>query len=230
MARIKQPAIAGIYKITSPSGKVYIGQSWNYIKRKYKYKLNKEPRQRHIFNSIEKYGYEAHIFELIHELPLDSTQEIMDNYEILYHDLYKDCGVKMLNIKEPGRGGKNSEETKKRMKENNWNAKHKGELSPSWGKKHTPQHIAASHPKGEKSAMFGRKGVLHPRFGIPQPESFKEVCRKKVVDTRNNEIFDSIEIAALAFKIDSTTLCKILKRKYKGSPNRLSFLQYYKPQ
>lgn len=229
MARIKLLPIIGIYKITSPVGRVYIGQSWNIAKRKGKYSINKEPRQRFIYHSINKYGWEAHKFEIIHELPPDVTQDVLDTYEVLYWQLYTDCGVKMLNIREPGRGGRNSEETKKRMSENNWNAKHKGELSPSWGKKHTPEHIekCASKRRGKLHSMFGKFGKEHQRYGVPQPDSFLESCRKKVIDTRDNTVFPSVQQAADYFKVHETTLCKYLKGKLKNT--KFPFLEYYKP-
>lgn len=101
----------GIYKITSPTGKVYIGQSWVLDKRIKKYK-HCSVTQGYIYNSLNKYGWDNHKFEIVHELPSDVTQSVLDTYEIFYWQQYKDCGVKMLNIKEPGSGGKHSEETK----------------------------------------------------------------------------------------------------------------------
>lgn len=55
----------GIYKITSPSGKVYIGQSKNIYKRwKAYYGLNcvQQPK---IYNSLMKYGVDRHKFEVL---------------------------------------------------------------------------------------------------------------------------------------------------------------------
>lgn len=214
--RIKTPIKIGIYKITSPTNKIYIGQSWDLNKRKNKYKTCLDKRQRYIYASIQKYGFQSHKWEIIHELPLDTTQEVMDRYEILYWEQHKSCGFEMMNIREPGRGGRNSEETKQKMKENNWNAKHKGELSSSWGKKHTAEHIAASHKKGKDNPMFGRKGKLHPRYGIPQPESFKEKIRRKVINTLTNEIYDSVTIAEATLRLKPASLRYHLK---KNKPN-----------
>ena len=57
----------GIYKITSPSGKVYIGQSRNIENRFLQYK-NKHCRfQFRLYNSFNKYGVENHVFEIIEE-------------------------------------------------------------------------------------------------------------------------------------------------------------------
>jgi len=105
-----------IYKITSPTNKVYIGQTWNYKRRMYEYvSLGSCKKQIHIFNSLSKYGNLAHKFEAIHILPEDVTQDILDKYEILYYNQYKDLGFKMMNLREPGSRGKHTEETKRKI-------------------------------------------------------------------------------------------------------------------
>lgn len=225
--------MVGIYKITNPEGKIYIGQSWEIEERQKRYgrpSVNKN--QKKIYNSIKKYKWENHLFEIIHELTNDIAQNILDKYEVLYWDLYKSCGVEMLNIREPGRGGRNSEETRALMKLNNWNAKHKGELSPHYGKKHTLEHIDKSHPKGEKNAMYGRFGKDHPRYGHPQSQEWRLARCTKVIDIETLEEYESVRKAAEAFKIDETTLCKILKGKYffkiKPNPPLQYFSEYNK--
>lgn len=57
-----------IYKITSPSGKIYIGQTIDLVKRLNKYKSSNCKQQPKIFNSIKKYGWELHTFEIIEEV------------------------------------------------------------------------------------------------------------------------------------------------------------------
>lgn len=104
----------GIYKIISPSGKVYIGQSWDISKRFIDYKYCSKA-QRHIYHSLIKYGYENHTFEVAHELPEDVTQSVLDAYEQLYIDTHRNCGIVLMNIREAGAGGKHSFETRKRM-------------------------------------------------------------------------------------------------------------------
>ncbi len=84
--------VPGIYKITSPSGKVYIGQSWSiydrwiHHKSYAKRKRNLPPK---LSASILKYGPSAHIFSIEHELPKDCSQEVMDAYEIFYYLIVK---------------------------------------------------------------------------------------------------------------------------------------------
>lgn len=77
--------MVGIYKITSPSGRVYIGQSKNIETRKNNYKsISKVKRQPLIERSILKYGWESHVFEVIEEC----LKEDLNNKERYWQDFY----------------------------------------------------------------------------------------------------------------------------------------------
>lgn len=103
-----------IYKITNPSGKIYIGQSWSWTKRKNVYKRLSCKEQVKIYNSLKKYGYDNHIIEVIETLHLNISQEDLNSREIYWWKYYKDLGIKMLNIRYPGSNGKMSEESIKK--------------------------------------------------------------------------------------------------------------------
>lgn len=62
--------ICGVYKITSPTGKVYIGQSKNIHKRWNSYKSMSKGniRQPKLINSFKKYGVPHHVFEVYRHL------------------------------------------------------------------------------------------------------------------------------------------------------------------
>ena len=98
--------MVGIYKITNPKGKIYIGQSWDIKKRKSNYSHANSKYRTKIFNSIRKYGWNAHRFEIVCELPSDITQEVLDRYETVYWQFYLDCRSDMLNIRDPGSKGR----------------------------------------------------------------------------------------------------------------------------
>lgn len=83
----------GIYKITSPSGRVYIGQSNNICKRKEVYKNNRCYSQNRIYNSILKYGFDNHKFEVIEECEIEKLNE----REREWQDFYNVIGKKGLN-------------------------------------------------------------------------------------------------------------------------------------
>lgn len=80
----KRRVIIGIYKITSPSGKVYIGQSDNILRRFNTYKKLSCKDQPRLYNSFRKYGADKHKFEIIHECNVDE----LTNLERYYQDLY----------------------------------------------------------------------------------------------------------------------------------------------
>ena len=64
--------IIGIYKITSPSGKIYIGQSININKRQENYRFPSSLKfQIKLRRSFQKYGPENHKFEIIEECFLE---------------------------------------------------------------------------------------------------------------------------------------------------------------
>ena len=112
--------IVGIYKITSPAGKVYVGQSWNIYKRWGGYKNESETKsQTLIYRSISKHGISSHKFEILHQLPKDIDQSIIDAYESLYIELYKSSGHIMLNLKGGGSYGKHHQSSKDKVSNKN---------------------------------------------------------------------------------------------------------------
>ena len=83
----------GIYKITSPSGRIYIGQSTNIKTRFYNYRKSIScQKQRVLYSSFMKYGIHAHEFEVIHELPIDVSAETLTVYEQFCIDQFKEAG------------------------------------------------------------------------------------------------------------------------------------------
>lgn len=77
----------GIYKITNPAGKVYVGKSKDIEKRfkQHKFKsTNKFLRQ-----SILYYGIENHVFEVIEECSIDELIE----KERFYIKIFADKGI-----------------------------------------------------------------------------------------------------------------------------------------
>ena len=54
-----------IYKITNPTGRIYVGKTTNIKKRYYSYSKNNVESQKAIYNSIKKHGWDNHIFEIL---------------------------------------------------------------------------------------------------------------------------------------------------------------------
>lgn len=105
--------LVGIYKIISPSGRVYIGQSWNIRQRWYAYRSYAAKKQPLLQASLKKYGAHAHEYSILMMLPSDVEQRVMDEAECFFIALFRESGVRMLNLMSGGFGGKHSEETKR---------------------------------------------------------------------------------------------------------------------
>jgi len=136
--------ICGIYKITSPSGRIYIGQSLNIYKRWADYRsLCNCSEQYKLYNSFLKYGVKNHIFEIICEC---SSLEESNTKEVYYGKLFnvtdkytglniRDCGGSsgshnaetLLKMSKSQLGKKRSEEFKKQI-----SIRQKGR--PAWNK------------------------------------------------------------------------------------------------
>lgn len=67
--------ICGIYKITSLSEKIYIGQSTKIKRRFNTYKNLACKSQTKLYNSLVKHGVGTHIFEVIEECSEDLLNE-----------------------------------------------------------------------------------------------------------------------------------------------------------
>lgn len=107
------PIVCGIYKIINPVGEIYIGGSRTIYRR---WLRHREARKKiKIHESIKRYGWRCHVFEVIHKLPLDITSETLIEYEQLYIDFYRSCKMPMLNVKDAGSASKFPQESKIKM-------------------------------------------------------------------------------------------------------------------
>ena len=91
---MQQSIKTGIYKITNPNGKVYIGQSIDIDKRWNKYKVKNCKPQIRLYNSLNKYKPENHVFEVIEKCLLEQLNE----REIYWIEKLK-CVENGLNIR-----------------------------------------------------------------------------------------------------------------------------------
>jgi hypothetical protein len=136
----------GIYKITSPSGKVYIGQSTDINRRKtYYYGLHCK-RQPKLYKSLVKYSFENHQFDIIEEC---NTNQL-DEREIYWKQYYLDklgwSGVLFCKIYDVG-GGYLPDEVKQKISQSN---------------------MGKSRPKTKEWAVkLGGKGT--PRIALQKP-------------------------------------------------------------
>jgi group I intron endonuclease len=98
--------IIGIYKIVSPSNKIYIGQSVDVKRRYQEYQKLQCKGQPKLHYSLLKYGWDKHTFELIEQC----TEDQLNEREI-YWGLKFDVLNKGLNCSLGKSGGRQSLET-----------------------------------------------------------------------------------------------------------------------
>lgn len=104
----------GVYKITSPSGRIYIGQSIDIDRRWGEHLKNKGKNYSHLKHSFEKYGPKNHIFEIIEECKIEE----LDNKEYFHKKQLIDefgWGKALFCQLIDGKGGPKSQETKDKI-------------------------------------------------------------------------------------------------------------------
>jgi len=151
-----------IYKITSPSGRIYIGKSINLKKRIKDYKYQCETRKSIVHDSIRGYGWDNHTLEIIEEC----ANELLSEREIFWikelNSYWQDNpngGMNMTRGGEVG-GGSWMYDVERRK---NQSEKFKGEGSPFYGKKHTEENKRIVGEKARKRNL--ENGHTVPKWG-----------------------------------------------------------------
>jgi len=88
--------MTGIYKIISPTNKVYIGQSFDIDRRwkDHKFELGYKHIKSKLKNSFISHGFENHIFEILEECEI----ELLNERERFYQDQFDVLGPMGLNL------------------------------------------------------------------------------------------------------------------------------------
>lgn len=108
-----------IYKICSPTGKIYIGKTINLKERKSSYKFLKCKKQVLIYRSLLKYGFSGHTFEVVYEG--ENTSKELNELEIYFIGFFKSFngynnnGLNLTLGGEGGFGRKISDEQKRKI-------------------------------------------------------------------------------------------------------------------
>lgn len=171
--------MVGIYKITNPKGRVYVGQSVDIEKRIRRYKVLsvKTKGQTKIWRSLKKYGVENHTFEVL----LICNESQLNRWERFFQEMF-DCvdnGLNCRYTKSGDKSGRVSKETLKRMSEaqkgnNNWlGRKHSDESKEKIRQKATGRKFSKEVNKkkasrgsfgiGKESWSKGKFGKEHPK-------------------------------------------------------------------
>lgn len=150
-----------IYKITSPTGRVYIGQSFDVERRFRQYNRKNCKSQPTLYNSFIKHSVEAHSFEILEQIDVDN-QVYVNERELHYWQRHIDSGCDMMNLKMPGNQCKFTEEHKKKIGD-----AQRGQKRPTVGVKVkaalTGRKLSEEH---RKNISEGHKGIKKSKESI----------------------------------------------------------------
>ena len=152
-----------IYKYTSPSDKVYIGQTTNIKRRVNDYKNFRCKNQTHLYNSFIKYGFENHKLEILEEWNiklLNAKVTLLNERERYWQDYYDVLGENGLNCRlttTNDKSGKMCESTKELLRVVNTGKRHTDNAK----EKNRISHIGKLHnSETRKKQSMSHKGLL----------------------------------------------------------------------
>lgn len=180
--------LIGIYKITSPTGKIYVGQSKNIFQRFNFYSFYNCKNQTKLYNSFKKYKVENHIFEIIEECSIKHLDE-REKYWIKYLNSIENG----LNIQNGGNTSPRSEETKKKI-----------------SKSLTGKTKSSTHKSNISSSRKGMKFTSQHKHNMS-----KSRFRYCIMCLENNKIYKSANQASKDLNIHPSSIIKVCEGKYK---------------
>lgn len=197
----------GIYKITSPSKIIYIGQTTNWENRHTKYRLLHCKEQPKLYNSFKKYGFENHKIEFIQECEISELNDLERYYQDLYNVVKE--GLNCYLTKSSDRSGKHSEESIQKMRI--VQSKRSIETIKKYIKTRTGCKVSeetkikiSNKLKGNKLSKVTKNKMSVSRTGIGNPKS------KKVICTVTGKIYHSCAICEKENNMKFNSLCNKL--------------------
>ena len=202
----------GIYKITSPSGRIYIGQTRDFKNRLKDYKyLKGSVKQRRLHNSFLKYGVINHCFEFIEECLFEE----LNIFERKWQDYYNVTSKKGLNcvLQETDDLPKIiSEESRKKMSESQKGKHFSDDTRLKIGEFHkgnkyrhgctVSEETRLKQSEAHKCKKHSEETKLKMSLAITGFKHFRSI---KIINVITLEIFDTITEASKKLKIPIST-------------------------
>jgi len=185
--------IIGIYKITSPTNKIYIGQSIDVEKRWKVYKRLGCVLQKKLYNSLKKYGWDNHIHEIIEKCSKEHLYQRESFWKKYYLEQNHQNWNQVLFCELYDRGGPISEATKKKISEY------------SLGKK-----LTQNHKDNIKKARIGMIFTQNHKNNMSNSR-----FRYQILCIENNIIYKSAHDASKKLNIYPHSILKVCKGLYK---------------
>lgn len=184
--------MTGIYKITSPTNKVYIGQSIN-IEDRFKYYKRLDCKgQVKLYRSFVKHGIENHVFEIVTLCYEEQLNEFERDFQEAY-DVLNGLNCKLTKTND--KSGRMSEYSKLKLS-------------------NSRKGIKFSEEHKEKLSKAKINQILSEDTKLKMSINTK-TC-KKVINTETGEIYHSIRYLAKCININSKTLTHWLNNSRKN--------------
>lgn len=177
---MSHPVICGIYKITSPSKRVYIGQSVDIYKRWRLYKKYKCILQPLLYNSLKKHGVEKHIFEILCQCYRIELNKLEKYYVDLFQTFNSEYG---LNLKDGG-GNSVSFSMESRLK---ISKKVSGDKNGMFGVTHTDEYKKEMSEKLKGRTILWGEKISKKLKGKPLSAKNKENLSKSHIGKKHTE-------------------------------------------
>ncbi len=210
--------ISGIYKITSPSGKIYIGQSVDISRRFRQYQdMNRNKKHPKLHNSFLKYGVNNHIFEVI-----EKCEDIfLNERERYWQDFYNVLSSKGLNLTLTRTLSKRYIHSEDTINKISVKARTRKRSPHSSEVKKTMSFVKI----GDKNPFFGKNHSVKTRMKMSKTRRKTKLrtSNKPVIDTSDNKIYLSI-INAWELNFKNKMSLSSFKAMLSGqNPNKTSF-------
>lgn len=207
---------AGVYKLTSPSGKCYIGQSVDLRRRFTEYRRVEFSTQNHLYNAVKKYGWDNFEVEILwgtnKPKRFTNLNMLLDTLEVAWIKKY-DCVDSGYNIQEGGfKGYTIDAETRKKMS------------IAATGKKHSfeSRRKMSASAKGRIFSEETRQKLSEVRMSKDPKDRRKMSKKVNQLDLQGNfiKVWDSVKDAASGVGLKSSSgisdVCRGKQKTSKG--------------
>lgn len=206
-----------IYKITTPSNKLYVGKTYDLRKRINAHKCAvKYGKNIMLHNSIRKYGWDAHKLEIIEEV----ADELMNEREVFWiNELKTYCYENKfgLNMTKGGDGQRSTWMHKTELRKY-FSDKFSGDGNPFYGKKHSEETRKILSENAKIRNKKDKRTI--PEWGA---EKGRNIVRKKVLcynlDGTFNREYNSVSDAANDLKIPPSCISAVCRGERKTTDN-----------
>lgn len=236
----KEPLI-GIYKITSPTNRVYVGQSIDIKLRWKSYERMNCKSQPKLYRSLIKYGFDNHKLCVIKYCEIDELNYLERYYQDFYNCLNHGLNSMLQESKEKTRVI--SKSTRLKMSESVKGGKHpmfglKGELNPIYGVPKSSEHkeklrVANLGKKysDEVNAKKGSPGITNPFYGKTHSNAqirsyiVNQSNKVKVIINEKEIVFECVQDCADYFNCTSKNILFRDKRRIEGIASKFGMFK-----